>query len=199
MGSDKAQVVLLATSNLDKLREITAILGDLPLTFKTLADFPAIDVPEETGSTFAENARQKALYYAQATALLTVAEDSGFEVDALNGQPGIHSARYLGADATYQERFEVIYRDVSALGATRSAARYVSAVAVASGSKIVFETRGVVEGELAARPAGTGGFGYDPIFTYPPYGKTFGEVSDTDKAAVSHRGLAMRNLRNYLS
>jgi XTP/dITP diphosphohydrolase len=128
-----------------------------------------------------------------------VAEDSGFEVGALGGEPGVRSARYVRPDATYPERFQAIYRAAAARGAKASAARYVCAVAMASGPKVIFETQGMVEGELAAAPAGSGGFGYDPIFYYPPYGRTFGQVSDEEKAAVSHRGLAMRALKAHLA
>jgi XTP/dITP diphosphohydrolase len=128
-----------------------------------------------------------------------MAEDSGFEVDALDREPGICSARYLRPDATYPERFEAIYQAVRKRRSGNKAARFVCALALAAGADIVFESEGSVEGELAAQPAGDGGFGYDPIFYYPPYGKTFGEVSPKEKAAVSHRGLAMRALGAYLS
>jgi XTP/dITP diphosphohydrolase len=160
-----------------------------------------VKIAEETGSTFAENARGKALHYAKSTGLLTMAEDSGFEVDALNCEPGIYSARYLRPDATYPERFDAIYKAVrqgkDAAGKT-SAARFVCALALAESAKVVFETKGVVEGELAVKPSGTGGFGYDPIFCYPPYGKTFAEITPEQKLAVSHRGEALRALKAHL-
>jgi XTP/dITP diphosphohydrolase len=191
--------LLVATTSADKLKEVFAELGGLSMTFKTLEDYPGVGIPEETGETFAENARQKALYYARATGLPAIAEDSGFEVDALDGAPGIYSARYLRSAATYPERFDAICAAVRTKGLSTSEVRYVCAVALASGNDIVFETAGVVEGRLAASPAGDEGFGYDPIFYYPPYGKTFGEVSPKEKAAVSHRGLAMRALGAYLS
>jgi XTP/dITP diphosphohydrolase len=190
--------LLVATTNPGKLREITRILQGLPVTLKTLADFPGVPIPEETGSSFGENARQKALHYAAATGALTMAEDSGFEVDALNGEPGVYSARYLRDDATYAERFADIYRRVRATGSRDRRARFVCALALADGSHIVFETTAAVEGLLAEAPAGRNGFGYDPILFYPPYGKTFGEVSDDEKTAVSHRGQAIRTLRAYL-
>jgi XTP/dITP diphosphohydrolase len=130
-----------------------------------------------------------------------MAEDSGFEVDALNGEPGIYSARYLGPNAGYPERFEAIYEAVrkrkDKSGET-NAARFVCALALASDGRIAFEARGVVEGQLAAQPSGTGGFGYDPIFCYPPYGKTFAEVTPEQKLAVSHRGKATRALKAHL-
>jgi XTP/dITP diphosphohydrolase len=193
-----AITLLIATSNPHKVKEIVAMLGDLPVNLKTLKDFPDVTISDETGATFQENARQKALHYAAASGLLTMAEDSGFEVDALDCQPGILSARYLGPDATYPQRFDAIYAELRKRKKTSTNARFVCALALASGKKITFETKGVVEGQLAAQPAGEGGFGYDPIFCYPPYGKTFAEVSVKDKAAVSHRGEAIRALRAHL-
>lgn len=190
--------VLIATTNQGKLHEIERILGDVRITLKTLADFPRVSVPDETGMTFAENARQKALYYARVTGALTLAEDSGFEVDALGREPGIYSARYLREDATYSERFNDIYKRMQERAARDRSARFVCALAVAQGAEIMFETGATVEGVLASAPAGPHGFGYDPVFFYPPYGKTFGETSDDEKTAVSHRGQAMRAFRAYL-
>ena len=190
--------LLVATTNPGKLREIRSVLGDLPIQLKPLSDFPAVPVAGETGATFAENARQKALFYAERTGMLTMAEDSGFEVDALDREPGIYSARYLSEDASYADRFADIYRRVRQRGAADPTARFVCALAVAERDRIVFETTATVEGVLANAPAGANGFGYDPIFFYPPYGKTFGEVSDAEKTAVSHRGQAMRALRAFL-
>ena len=190
--------ILIATTNAGKLREMLRILDGLPITLKTLADFPRVAVAEETGSSFDENARQKALHYAGATGMVTMAEDSGFEVDALHGEPGIYSARYLGENATYQQRFAHIYQRVRESRSANRTARFVCALAVARGSTVLFETRGAVEGLLADAPAGPNGFGYDPIFWYPAYAKTFGEVSDEEKTVVSHRGQAMRAFRDYL-
>ncbi len=190
--------LLIATTNTGKLREIVRVLDGLPITWKTLADFPNVIVPEETGATFAENARQKALHYASATGMVTMAEDSGFEVHALNREPGIYSARYLREDANYDERFADIYRRVRESGSADRSARFVCALAVAHHSDILFETSAQVEGLLAQHATGAHGFGYDPIFFYPAYTKTFGEVSDEEKTAVSHRGQAIRAFRNYL-
>ena len=200
----RREPLLIATTNPDKLREIVAILGDLPLELKTLKDFPAVRAAEEIGATFAEIAREKARHYAKATGMLTVAEDSGFEVDALNCEPGIYSARYLRPNATYPERFDAIYKAIGKAGGKKQkagqnkSARFVCALALASSRDILFETKGVVEGQLADKPSGSGGFGYDPIFCYPPYGKTFGEVSSERKTAVSHRGEAIRALKSHL-
>ena len=197
--------LLLATTNRDKLREIRAVLDGFPVELLTLSDLPPIDEPEETGATFAENARLKARHYAEAAArhlhdpsLLTVAEDSGLVIDALDGEPGVRSARYLRADASYQERFEEIYRVLAARPDRPRTARFICALAAIRGSAVVFETAGAIEGEISTEPRGVNGFGYDPIFLYPPYGQTLAEVSDDRKMRVAHRGHAFRTLREWL-
>ena len=189
----------MATTNRDKLVEIAAILEGVPYEILTLADFPNVAAPEETGRTFADNARAKALYYARATGELTVAEDSGLEIDALDGVPGVESARYGGADASYPQKFARIYDALRANHATDSPARFVCAVALSTptGSRVLFEASGVVEGRIASEPKGEGGFGYDPIFFYPPFGGTLAEAG-ARKSAVSHRGQAFRALRVFL-
>ena len=189
--------LLIATTNRGKLREITALLSDAPFEIVTLVEWPDVATPEETGRTFEENARAKALYYGAATGKLTVAEDSGLEIDALGGAPGILSARFGGPDATYPERFGLIYQALGAKGALDSPARFVCALSLTLNGTILFETRGVVEGRIAPEPKGEGGFGYDPIFFYPPLGRTLAEV-EHEKAAVSHRGKAFKKLRGFL-
>jgi len=190
--------LLVATTNRDKLREIRALLAGSAVELVSLADLPPAPEPEETGTTFAENARLKALYYAAHSGLLTAAEDSGLAIDALQGEPGVYSARFLRPDATYLERFAEIYRRLAlAPGAPRSA-RFVCALAVADGDRIVFETSGVVEGEIATAPSGTAGFGYDPIFHYPSFGATLAEVGQEQKLAIAHRGVAFRALAEWL-
>src|SRR5262249_46786648 len=135
---------------------------------------------------------------AQATGELVVAEDSGLAIDALGGAPGVESARYGGVDTPYPQKFALIYDALRAQGAAASPARFVCALALAKGDAILFETRGVVEGWIASAPRGNGGFGYDPIFVYPPYGRTLAEVSAEEKVEVSHRGKAFRQLREHL-
>lgn len=190
--------ILLGTTNPDKLREMRRLLDELPIEFRPLTAYPDITEADETGRTYAENARLKATHYASQTGLPTVAEDSGFEVDVLEKEPGVHSARYLGPDATYPQRFAEIYRRVRALGATGSTARFVCTLVLATPEKIEFETRQTVEGELAPEPRGSKGFGYDPIFLFPAFGKTLGEVEEMEKSSVSHRGKAVRALREFL-
>lgn len=190
--------LLVATTNEGKLREIRELLAGLPVELETLADYPELVAPEETGVTFAENARLKALYYANATGRLTVAEDSGLEIDALGGAPGVESARFGGADSSYPEKFALIYRALGEAGAAESTGRFVCALAVAHQGAIAFEARGVIEGSIARAPRGEGGFGYDPIFFYPPFGQTLAEAGSR-KSAVSHRGQAFRQLRSWLA
>lgn len=189
--------LLIATTNRGKLAEIHLILAGLPHAFVALHEVPALAEPEETGATFAENARKKALYYARASGLPTIAEDSGLEIDALDGAPGIHSSRYNGA--TYPEKFTRLYAALHERGAGTSTARFVCSVALARGGRIVFEARGTVEGLIAPEPRGTHGFGYDPIFYHPPSGRTLAELEDDEKRAVSHRGHAFRALREFLA
>jgi XTP/dITP diphosphohydrolase len=178
---------------------MVTLLDGLQIELKMLADFPNAAIANETGSTFVENARQKALHYAALSGLPTVAEDSGFEVDALDGAPGVHSARYLGEAATYPERFAEMYKAMRQRGRDDSTVRFVCALTLASANKILFDTTGVVEGQLAREPAGDEGFGYDPIFFYPPYGRTLGQVSTAEKSAISHRGKAFAALRDFLA
>jgi XTP/dITP diphosphohydrolase len=191
--------LVVATTNRGKLKEIAQLLAGAPVELLTLADFPAIAAPEETGRTFAANARLKALYYAHHTDELTVAEDSGLEIDALDGAPGIESARFGGADSTYPEKFALLYDALRLRKVSGSPARFVCALALASDGQVVFESRGTVEGQIAPEPRGTGGFGYDPIFYYPLFGCTLAEASAAQKAAVSHRGEAFRRLGAYLT
>ncbi|MEQ1727734.1 MAG: RdgB/HAM1 family non-canonical purine NTP pyrophosphatase [Vicinamibacterales bacterium] len=191
-------VLVVATTNRGKLREIRELLSGLQVEVRTLADYPPVAAPEETGATFAENARQKALYYAAASGSLTVAEDSGLEVDAMGGAPGVQSARFGGEDSTYPEKFALIYQALARAGVTTSTARFVCALAVADGDRVLFESRGTVEGEIAPEPRGDGGFGYDPLFFYPPFGCTLAEVAER-KSTISHRGAAFRALRRWIA
>jgi XTP/dITP diphosphohydrolase len=192
--------LVVATTNANKVREIRDLLADVPYELITLEAFPAVAPPEETGRTFEENARLKALYYAAATGELTVAEDSGLDIDALGGAPGVESARFGGADASYADKFSMLYDALRVIGRARdeNAARFACAVALARGERVLFEARGTVEGRIAPEPRGGGGFGYDPIFFYPPYDRTLGEVTQAEKAVVSHRGAAFRKLREFL-
>lgn len=188
--------LLVATTNPGKLKEIAGILQGAPVALLTLNECAPVAEPEETGKTFAENARMKARYYAEATGLVSVADDSGLEIDALDKAPGVHSARWHGSD--YAEKFKRIQELFRERGVTGSTARFVCHVALARGNDVLFESRGVVEGEIAAEPRGTNGFGYDPIFFYPPFGCTLAELDSVTKSTVSHRGQAFAALREWL-
>lgn len=188
--------LLIATTNPGKIREIQGILNWIPINLVTLADFPGIPEPEETGDTFADNARLKAMYYSEETSLPAVADDSGLEIEALGNAPGVHSARWHGKD--YPTKFAAIYRELAARGLETSAARFVAHIALAHDGNILYEATGIIQGEIAPEPKGSHGFGYDPIFFYPPYDCTLAEVDGAKKAAVSHRGKAFRQLRNWL-
>jgi XTP/dITP diphosphohydrolase len=207
-------VILIATTNPGKLREIRIVLGGLPYDWQSIADIGPIDEPEETGQTFAENALLKARYYAAASGLQTVAEDSGLVIDALNGRPGVTSARYPGA--TYPDKFHNLYRELASHPRPWTARFVCSLGFVApeapespgsastfgprpSACEVLFTTEATVEGEIADAPKGAFGFGYDPIFFYPPYGCTLGEVDGERKLAVAHRGKAFRKFRAWLT
>lgn len=216
--------LLIATTNPDKLREIRGVLAEEPAEILSLRDLPPMPEPKESAATFHDNARLKAHYYDAALAPYagsdegraprsgptantlvrpyTVAEDSGLVIDALGGEPGVYSARFLRDDASYPERFAEIYRRLATvepdLKVRPYTARFVCALAVVCGGELVYETTGIVEGEIAAAPRGTGGFGYDPIFYYPAYGRTLAEVTEEEKRRVAHRGRAFRNLAQWL-
>ena len=194
-------VILVATTNPGKVREIRHVLKDAPVEIRTLADLAPMDEPEETGRTFAENALLKARYYARGSGLATVAEDSGLVIDALDGRPGVESARYPGA--TYPEKFANLYRELAAHPRPWTA-RFVCSLAFVgapgpAGPPLLFSCEATVEGQIAAAPSGAFGFGYDPIFYYPPYRSTLGDVPDEQKLAVAHRGQAFRMFGAWLS
>jgi len=188
--------LVIATTNPGKLHEIVPLLEGVSDQVVSLAALPPVPEPAETGTTFAENARLKAIYYAAATGLPCVADDSGLEVAALDGAPGVHSARWYGED--YSVKFRKIFELLRARGIRGSPARFVCAVALADRGRVLAETEGIVNGEIAREPRGTNGFGYDPIFFYPPFGCTLGELDLERKATVSHRGQAFSTLRTRL-
>lgn len=153
---------------------------------------------EETGNTFAENARLKAEAFSQTSGLIALADDSGLVVDALGGEPGVHSARYGGLAATDLDRVHLVLERMRNVPDAERTARFVAVVAVAAPGREAATFEGQVEGCIAREPRGTAGFGYDPIFYYPPWGCTFAEVTRDRKAEVSHRGKAMSAAVAYL-
>jgi XTP/dITP diphosphohydrolase len=191
--------LLVATTNRHKLQEIRPLLDGAGIDLLTLADVAPVREPDETGATFWENAREKALAYSAATGLVTVAEDSGLVIDALDGEPGVRSARFVGIGVSYPDRFAEIYRRLAANPERSRAARFVTALAVARGETIVFETVARIEGAIAPAPAGSHGFGYDPIFLYPPLDRTLAELTQEEKSAVSHRARSFRDFRRAIA
>lgn len=190
--------LLVATSNPGKMRELAALFADVPCTLVSLADIPGpIDPPDETGETCADNARLKASAYALAVGLPCLADDSGFEVEALDGAPGVRSARVPGA--TDEERNAWVYAQLDARGSRESRARFVSVLALAGADgRILHAAEGEVTGVVAPEPRGTNGFGYDPMLLYPPMGRTFAEMTASEKAGVSHRGRASRLMHDWI-
>ena len=195
-----AQQLLIATSNAGKLRELRSLLARLPLELLSLTDFPKIESVEETGSTFTENASLKASGYARQARVLVLADDSGLVVDALGSRPGVHSARYVRHEATYPERIASLLGELASVSDPHRTARFVCAMSVATHTgEVVFATEKSCEGRIAAAPCGTGGFGYDPIFVPNGFDRTFGELSAEAKNRISHRGLALNAVREFLS
>jgi XTP/dITP diphosphohydrolase len=196
--------LLLASQNRGKLNEMRQLLAGLPFVVLSPGEVGIHEAPEETGTTFRENAVLKARHYARASGRLAVADDSGLSVDALQGGPGLYSSRFGGEGANDDDRNRLLLELLRDVPPERRAARFTSAVAVArphDGSEpdVLFETVQTVEGVIASEPRGPNGFGYDPVFFYPPFGKTFGEVPGHEKDRVSHRGKAFARLREFLA
>ena len=191
--------LVLATLNPAKWRELVALLGSVPFEIRMLADIPGARLPDETGTTYAENALVKARTAAEITGELALGDDSGLEVDALDGAPGLYTARFGGAGLDDRARWELLLKRLDGVPAARRTARFRCVIAIAGPGRPERVVEGVAEGMIAESPRGTGGFGYDPVFFYPPLGRTFGELSDEEKARVSHRGLALAAARRLLS
>jgi XTP/dITP diphosphohydrolase len=201
----RSEVILVATTNPGKVRELRALLGD-GVQWKSLADFPDVEEVKEDGATFAENAREKAFGYARATGLWTLADDSGLVVDALGGAPGVNSARFSGDRAKGVDRHVIDRRNwekllslLKGVPSEKRTARFVCCLCLASPDEVLIETQGTVEGLITAEPAGAGGFGYDPVFLVPQFGRTVAQLGDDEKNALSHRGNAMRKFKPLLS
>lgn len=188
------------SSNPGKLREFALAANnsrDLNLTIEPLPILKDIPPPEENGSSFEENARIKAIYYSRFTPELVFADDSGLQVDALDGAPGVISARYAGPRANDQANNTLLLRNLESI-AQRSG-RFVCVIALARQGSVLETFRGAVEGEMLRAPRGSNGFGYDPLFYYPPFRCSFAELAPEQKFAVSHRGIALRNLLSWAS
>lgn len=186
--------IVLATRNAGKTKEIKHLLGGFAVQIKNLDDFGPIPTIEEDGATFDENAYKKASLTARYLGLPALADDSGLLVEALDGQPGVFSARYGGENATDQDRCHKLLQDLGDNNNRKAAFECVLSLAVPTGPALTYEGR--CEGIITSEPAGDNGFGYDPIFYFPSLGKTFAQLTVDEKGRVSHRGLALRELRS---
>ena len=191
--------ILIATTNLGKVKEIRDLVKDLPVEFLALSDVENVPDVVEDGKTFEENALKKARHYAQATDLVTLADDSGLCIDALDGRPGVLSARYAGEHASDEEKCFRVLDEMRDVPDDRRTAMFVCVLAMASplGEEMIF--LGTCEGRITREQRGTGGFGFDSIFYYEEAGCTFAEMDRESKNQVSHRGLALRKLATYLA
>ena len=197
--------IFLASANPGKLREFQSAARPLGIDVKVLPGFCQLAPCIEDGATFEANACKKALHYSAFTKELVFADDSGICVDALGGAPGVHSARFAGPEANDQANNQNLLSELRRVGAglksapTNRAAHYVCVVALAQGQQILTVVEGRADGIILDSPRGSGGFGYDPYFFFPPLGKTFAEISAEEKFAVSHRGEAFRKLLDFLT
>jgi XTP/dITP diphosphohydrolase len=193
-----AKSVLVATHNRGKIVEFEEMFQDLSLNWVGLANAGVMfDVPE-TGTTLEENAVLKAEAYWAETGLITLADDSGLEVDALDGRPGVYTARYGGPGLTPKERYELLLHNLADVPWERRTARFRCVIAVYDKGKLVGTAEGKCEGMIALEPAGEGGFGYDPVFFLPDRGKTMAQLSRSEKHKISHRGRAVRGIESIL-
>ena len=188
-------IVYCATTNAGKIAEFR-MAATAAITIEPLPSLREIPVCDETGVTFEENAIQKALYYGAHTSGVLFAEDSGLEVDALGGEPGVYSARYAGPDATDEANNALVLKRLGS--SSQRAGRFVCVIALVQAGQLVQTFRGTVEGEILTEARGPNGFGYDPLFFYPPFGCSFGEIPAAQKQTVSHRGSALKLLMEYL-
>jgi XTP/dITP diphosphohydrolase len=198
MSSELKRMLLVATFNSGKIREIGPFLANLGFQVVGLDSLPEAELSREDGNTFEANARQKAMHYSQFSEWLTLADDSGLNVDALDGQPGVQSARFLGETATDAERCREILARLESFPEERRQAHFVCWLALARRGRILEVFEGRVEGMIARAPRGENGFGYDPIFWLPSLGTTMAELTLAEKGAVSHRGEALRKLVAFL-
>jgi len=190
----KVNYLVIASRNKGKTAEIRELLSGFPITIKNLDDFGPIPEVEEDGQTFDENAYKKASFTARVLGHPALADDSGLVVEALDGAPGVLSARYAGPDATNEQRFRKLLREMEGISNRKAAFECVISLAVPTGPALTYEGR--CEGLIAESPVGTNGFGYDPIFFYPPFKKTFAQLTREEKGRVSHRGKALEEFEN---
>lgn len=190
--------ILIATGNRGKLREIKAELHGVRAEFVCLADLANIEEVEEIHDTFSENADLKALEYSKMSGLWTLADDSGLEVDALDGDPGVRSARYAGEDCDDEKNNAKLLAELADVADEKRTARFRCCMSLAGEGKVIARSEGVIEGRIAFAEKGENGFGYDPLFYVPKYGCRTAQMSAEQKNAVSHRGQAVRTMKKML-
>ena len=192
------QALLIATSNQGKLTEIKECLSGLFDHILNLRDLHISETFPEQGSTFLENARGKSFFYGKDWSGLTLAEDSGLEIERLKGEPGVHSARYAGLNATDEQNIDKVLSKLSGIPHDHRRARFICCMVLSQKGKVLNEIQESVEGFITAEKKGKNGFGYDPVFYYPPLKKTFAQLSKSEKNQISHRGKALKKLRDFL-
>ncbi len=193
-------ILLIATSNQGKFQEIAHELRDLPIKCLSLKDFPPVPECEETGNTFYENALQKARYYAQQFNVYALADDSGLEVDALGGKPGVYSARYAGEPCNDNANNAKLIKELADVPQEKRTARFKCAMALVDNKgNVLASSEGIIEGFIIDTAKGTNGFGYDPHFFVPELGKTTAEISREEKNKISHRGKATRAIKSQIA
>lgn len=191
--------ILVATHNKGKLVEFADMLPAFKIDWMSLDDLAVEMDVAETGKTFQENAVLKAQSYAAATGVFTIADDSGLQVDALDGAPGVYTARYGGPGLSAEARYQLLLQNLADVPPAARTARFRCAMAVVhEDGRLLFTSEGVCEGQIALQPQGSGGFGYDPVFYIPERGKTMAQLSPEEKHAISHRGRALRQLGPHL-
>ncbi len=191
--------IIVASGNRGKLREITELLSDMPLTLSGLRDHwdPPPDIPE-TGATFEENARLKAKWVHERTGVWALADDSGLEVDALRGAPGVYSARYAGEGAGDEANLRKLLKEMEGVPEQSRTARFRCVVVLMAAADLAYVAQGVCNGRIVGEPCGSNGFGYDPVFVPDGFRRTFAQLDEGVKNAISHRGKALVNLRKEL-
>lgn len=191
--------ILIASTNAGKVSEVKRALSCLSVALRDLRDFGPLREVNETGSSFMDNAQLKAREYARMTGMWTLADDSGLEVEALGGAPGVHSARYAGEGATDKQRVERLLSELRDVPAGRRTARFVCAVAISDrDGNLIWEGTETCPGAIGFSPAGVNGFGYDPLFIPDGFEMSFGELSDSIKGKISHRAKALSLLREFI-
>ena len=190
--------IVLATRNRHKGEELASLLGDAGIRIRTLAEFPSAPEVEEDGETCEANAIKKAAEIARATGVTSVADDTGLEVDALQGRPGVYAARYAGEHATYEDNCRKLLRELTGVSSAKRKARFLTVAAIAFPSGHVHVTQGSLEGLITEQPVGDRGFGYDPVFFVPEFNKTLAQLTIEEKNRISHRAKAFAQMRAWL-